>query len=82
MKHYSQAAVERAMKRQEVILRAIAKKITRWRATEILGMSCRHMRRVRGRYEQFGYDGLFNRRTGQSSPKRVPLETVFSEPLD
>lgn len=76
MKHYSQAAVERAMKRQEVILRAVAKKITWWQAAEILGISCRHMRRVRERYEQFGYDGLFNRRTGQPSPKRVPLETV------
>jgi transposase len=76
MKHYSQAAVERAMKRQEVILRAIAKKITWWQAAEILGITCRHMRRVRGRYEEFGYDGLFNRATGKPSPKRVPLETV------
>lgn len=76
MKHYSQAAMERAMKRQEVILRAIAKKITWWQAAEILGITCRHMRRVRERYEEFGYDGIFNRRTGQPSPKRVPLETV------
>lgn len=76
MKHYPQAAVERAMKKQEVILRAIAKKITWWQAAEILGITCRHMRRVRERYEQFGYDGLFNRRTGEPSPKRVPLETV------
>lgn len=76
MQQYSRVAVERAMKRQEVILRAIAKKITWWQAAEILGITCRHMRRVRERYEQFGYDGLFNRRTGQPSPKRVPLETV------
>jgi transposase len=76
MKHYSQAAVERAMKRQEVILRAIAKRITWWQAAEILGISCRHLRRVKERYEEFGYDGLFNRRTGKPSPKRVPLETV------
>lgn len=34
------------------------------------------MRRVVERYERFGYDGLFNRRTGQTSPKRVPFETV------
>jgi transposase len=76
MKHYSQAAVERAMKRQEVILRAIAKKITWGQAAELLGITCRHLRRIRERYEEFGYDGLFNRRTGQPSPKRVPLETV------
>jgi hypothetical protein len=25
------------------------------------------------RYEAFGYDGLFDRRRGKPSPKRVPL---------
>ena len=62
---YSKAAVERAMKVQEVILRAMAKKITWWQAAEILGISDRHMRRWRERYEEFGYDGLFDRRRGQ-----------------
>ncbi len=33
---YPKAAVERAMKVQEVILRAMAKKITWWQAAEIL----------------------------------------------
>ena len=64
------------MKMQEVILRALAKKITWWQAAEILGMSERHMRRMRERYQKIGYDGLFNRRLGQPSPKRVPLKTV------
>ncbi len=64
------------MKVQEVILRAIAKKITWWQAAEILGISDRHMRRWRERYEEFGYDGLFNRRRGKPSPKRVPLATA------
>jgi hypothetical protein len=32
---YRKAAVERAMKGQEVILRAMAKKITWWQAAEI-----------------------------------------------
>ena len=59
---YTQAAVERAMKVQEVILRAMAKKITWWQAAEILGLSDRSLRRWRGRYEQSGYDGLFDRR--------------------
>jgi len=76
MKHYSQVAVERTMKIQEVILRAMAKKITWWQAAEIIGISCRQMRRWRERYEQYGYDGLFDRRRGKPSPKRVPLETV------
>jgi transposase len=73
MDSYSKAAVERAMKVQEVILRAMAKKITWWQAAEIIGISDRSMRRWRERYEEFGYDGLFDRRRGQPSPKRVPL---------
>jgi hypothetical protein len=40
------AAVERAVKAREVILRAMAKTITWWRAAEILGISDRHMRRT------------------------------------
>ena len=45
MDSYSKAAVERAMKVQEVILRALAKKITWWQAVEIIGISDRQMRR-------------------------------------
>src|ERR1700686_1520972 len=73
---YTKAAMERAMKVQEVILRAVAKKITWYQAAEILGISDRHMRRWRERYEEFGYDGLFDRRRGKPSPKRVPLAGV------
>src|SRR5271169_341450 len=73
---YTKAAMERAMKVQEVILRALARKITWYQAAEILGISDRHMRRWRERYEEFGYDGLFDRRRGQPSPKRVPLAVV------
>jgi len=64
------------MKVQEVILRAMAKKITWWQAAEIIGISDRWMRRWRERYEEHGYDGLFDRRRGQPSPKRVPLAVV------
>ena len=73
---YSKAAMERAMKLQEVMLRAMAKKITWWQAAEIIGISDRQMRRWRERLEAFGYDGLFDRRRGQPSPKRVPLAVV------
>ncbi len=76
MVSYSKAAMERAMKVQEVILRAIAKKITWWQAAEIMGISDRHMRRWRERYEEFGYDGLFDRRRGKPSHKRVPMAQV------
>src|SRR5215467_15157495 len=76
MESYSRAAVERAMKVQEVILRAIAKKITWWQAAEIIGISDRSMRRWRERYEQFGFDGLLDRRRCRPSEKRVPLAVV------
>src|SRR6266516_2646496 len=76
MVSYSKAAMERAMKVQEVILRAIAKKITWWQAAEIMGISDRHRRRWRERYEEFGYDGLFDRRRGKPSPQRVPMALV------
>lgn len=64
------------MKLQEVILRAVSKQITWIQAAEIIGISARAMRRWRARYEEFGYDGLFDRRLQRPSPKRVPLETV------
>src|SRR5499427_4740350 len=76
MDFYSKAAMERAMKIQEVLLRAMARKITWFQAAEILGFSDRHVRRIRERYQEFGYDGLFDRRRGQPSPKRVALAIV------
>jgi transposase len=69
-----EAVVERAMKVQEVILRAMAKRITWWEAAEIIGISERQMRRWHRRYQRFGYDGLWDRRSGRPSPRRVPLE--------
>lgn len=73
MESYPRAAVERAMKVQEVILRAIAKKITWLQAAQIAGLSDRQMRRLRWRYENYGYDGLLDRRRGVPSERRVPL---------
>src|SRR5438477_4375983 len=49
---YSKAAMERAMKVQEVIVRAMAKRITWWQAAEIVGISDRWMRRWRERYQE------------------------------
>ncbi len=73
MQRYLEAAWERAMKVQEVILRAMAKRMTWWQAAEILGISVRSMRRWRWRYEHYGYDGLFDRRRGR------PIRTEPSE---
>jgi transposase len=76
MKQMTQAAVERAMKLQDVMLRAMAKRITWYQGAEILGISCRQMQRWKTRFEHEGYEGLFDRRRGIPSPKRVPLATV------
>jgi len=74
MQRQSEAAWERMVKVQDVILRALARRITWWQAAEILGVWDRSLRRWKRRYEVNGYDGLFDRRKGRPSPKRVPLE--------
>ena len=66
------------MKLQDVMLRAMAKRITWYQAAEILGISCRQMQRWQTRFKHEGYEGLYDRRRGVPSPKRVPLETVES----
>ena len=73
MESYLRAAMERAMKVQEVILQAMAKKITWFQAAEIIGISDRHMRRWRERYEEGGFA---DRRRGKPSPKRVPMAVL------
>jgi len=70
---YAPGAVERAMKVQEVIVQAIAGKLTWIQAAEILGCSVRTIRRYRLRLQHQGYDGLFDRRRRVPSPKRAPL---------
>jgi transposase len=73
---YSAAEMERMMKVQDVLLKAMAKKITWWAAAEILGVTDRTMRRWRDRLEKHGYVGLADRRKGKPSPKRIPLATM------
>src|SRR5579863_5994157 len=64
------------MKLQDVILKAMAKKLTWMEAAEIAGMSVRNMQRKREAYQQHGYDGLFDQRRGKRSIHRVPMETA------
>jgi transposase len=66
--------MERMMKLQDVILKAMAKKITWMEAAEIAGVTDRTMRRMRERYQEFGYTGLFDQRRGKRSIHRVPME--------
>lgn len=62
---YGPAALERAMKIQEIILRVMSGEIKWYEAADIIAISPRSLRRWRRRYEEFGYDGLFDRRTGR-----------------
>jgi transposase len=73
---YSAAETERMMKLQDVLLKAMAKKIRWWDAAEIIGVTDRTMRRWRERLEAEGYSGLVDRRKGKPSQKRVPLAQV------
>jgi transposase len=68
--------MERMMKVQDVLLKAMAKKITWWAAAEIVGVCDRTMRRWRDRMEAGGYAGLADRRKGKPSAQRIPLATV------
>ena len=73
---YSEAAWERAMKMQEVILKALSGEIHWFQAAEILGLSTRTMRRYRVGLEKWGYEGLFDRRRRSPSPRSVPVAEV------
>jgi len=73
---YPVGAVERAMKVQEIILRALSGELTWLQAADILGRSPRSIRRLRLRYERYGYDGLVDRRRQTPSPKRAPVAEV------
>ena len=73
---YARAAWERAMRLQEVMLKAMAGEIHWFRAADILGMSPRALRRWRERYERHGYDGLLDRRCGRPSVRRVAMGAV------
>ena len=73
---YSAAGMERMMKVQDVLLKAMAKKISWWAAAEIIGVSDRTMRRWKDRMEEGGYAGLADRRKGKPSAQRIPLATV------
>jgi transposase len=68
--------MERMMKLQDVILKAMAKKISWIDAAEIAGMSVRNMQRKRQAYQEYGYTGLFDQRRGKRSIHRIRMETA------
>src|SRR6266550_2400277 len=69
---YAPAAWARAMRMQDVILRAVSGEISWVAAADILQMTPRNLRRWRERYERWGYNGLVDKRRCPSK-QRVPL---------
>lgn len=68
---YPEAAWERAMTVQEVMLKAFSGELHWFRAAEILGWSPRTLRRWRDRFETHGHRGLLDRRLRRPSKRRV-----------
>jgi transposase len=68
--------MERMMKIQEVILKAMAGKLKWWEAAEIIGVTDRTMRRWRERYQEHGYSGLWDHRKRSPSAKRIAVEVL------
>ena len=72
---YVATAVERMMKRQEVILRALSGALTWLQAADILGIDPRSLRRWRARYAADQRYGLYDRRQ-LPSPRQAPIAEV------
>jgi transposase len=73
---YTQAAVERAVKVHEVLMQALSGRQPWIHVAEVLGVSARTVRRLRWRYEQYGFTGLYDHRQRTPSPRAVPLAEV------
>ncbi len=73
---FAGAAVERAMKIQEVIMRALSGTITWLQAADILGLDPRSVRRWRARYERGGRMALYDRRCLRPSRRQAPAPEV------
>jgi transposase len=73
---YPDAAWERAMTVQEVILKALSGEIHWFRAADILGFSPRTLRRWRERYEKHGYVGLVDKRRHSPSVRRIAAPEI------
>src|SRR5258708_12688668 len=73
---FAAGAVERAMKVQEVIMRALSGALSWLQAADILGIDPRSLRRWRARYEAQGIVGLYDGGRGQPSRRKAPVGEV------
>src|SRR6266852_8749740 len=73
---YAAAAVEQAMKIQQVIMQALSGAISWVQAAEILGLEPRSVRRWRARFEAGGPVALYDRRRQRPSRRQAPALEV------
>ncbi len=66
----------KAVTRKDVILKAIEGKLSWLQAADILGITPRHIRRLKKSYEQGGWGGLRDHRAGALRRKRLPVATI------
>jgi transposase len=66
----------RLMTRKEIILKAINRQISWIQAADILGITPRHMRRLKTSYERYGYGGLRDCRSGTPRRKRIDTRVI------
>jgi len=64
------------MTRREIVVKALAGELSWIAAAQILGVTDRHMRRIRARYEEYGVEGLMDHRGGRPRRARVSAQTI------
>ncbi len=67
----------RTMKFEDIYEQTVRRELSQEEAASILGMSERTFRRWRDRFEAEGAEGLYDRRLGRVSARRVPVDTVM-----
>ena len=78
MRRTEQVQGLRLMKFEEIYERTTARHLSQYEAASIMGVSERTFRRWRDRYEAEGAEGLYDRRLGRPSGRRVPADTVMA----
>ncbi len=77
MRRTEQVQGLRLMKFEEIYGRTSRRELSQLEAASILGVSERTFRRWRDRFEADGAEGLYDRRLGKLSGRRVPVDTVM-----
>jgi transposase len=66
----------RAMTRREVITKAIAGELSWVQAAQVLGITARHMRRIRRGYQRWGMSAVMDQRGGRPRRRRISVGTI------